>query len=236
MAVEIAQIFASARGCARSLTNGDPQMDASLTPLPRESAVNSTVSVPQWLQLARNGSHSALGQALQGSRDVLLRVAQRALDDKLRSKLGASDLVQDTFADAHKGFGQFRGNTPEEFQAWLLSILSHRLANHVRHYRMTQRRDVRREVAVERGDEALASVRDVSATPATAALAEEDQRLVHTVLEKLPESARAIIIERTWQGASFAEIGARRGISSEAARKAWARAVRKMQGFLQDLR
>lgn len=211
-------------------------MDASLPPLPDESAGNSTAAVPQWLQLARNGSHSALGRALQGSREMLLGVAQRALDDKLRSKLGASDLVQDTFADAHKGFGQFRGSTPAEFHAWLLSILSHRLANHVRRYRMTQRRNVQRELADGIGDEVLAGLRDVTATPAAAAMAEEDQRLVHAVLEKLPETARAIIIERTWQGASFAEIGARRGISSDAARKAWARAVLKMQGFLQELR
>jgi DNA-directed RNA polymerase specialized sigma24 family protein len=51
----------------------------------------------------------------------------------------------------------------------------------------------------------------------------------------MPEPMRAILIERTWHQVPFAQIGARRGITAEAARKAWARAVREMHRVLLDL-
>jgi RNA polymerase sigma-70 factor (ECF subfamily) len=162
-------------------------------------------------------------------------VANRALDDRLRAKVGASDLVQDTFADAQRGFGQFRGHTEAEFYSWLLSILTHRLANTVRHYRNTQQRDVRRELPGASVEEALSRIEDEAATPGTTCLALEEQRHVRLALERMDEPMRSILIERTWRGESFAAIGARRGTTADGARRGWIRAVRKMRTLLAEI-
>jgi RNA polymerase sigma-70 factor (ECF subfamily) len=162
----------------------------------------------------------------------LLLVAGRALDDKLNAKVGASDLVQDTFVEAQRDFDRFRGETQKDFHAWLVGILANRLANNVRRYRQTQGRDVDREIPPEAVDAALARLRDETATPGADVVLREEQYRVQTALERMPEELRSLLVERTWQGLSFAEIGQRRGVSSEAARKLWARAVREMHRTL----
>lgn len=212
-------------------------MDASLSPLPRkqEQAHSDSERVDRWLRQARDGSQSALGQALDAARTYLQLTAKRALDDKLKSKVGASDLVQDTFAEAQRDFGQFRGQTQAEFYAWLIGILSHRLANNVRHYRLTQGRSVDRELPQQAVEAALARLREETATPGAAAIVREDQKRVQLALERMPEPLRTVLVERTWQGASFAEIGASRDLSAEAARKLWARAVREMHKQLLNI-
>src|SRR5689334_22576253 len=77
---------------------------------------------------ARRGSQEALGRLLEGCRQYLLLVANEQLDAELRDKLGPSDLVQDTFADAQHDFPQFHGHTRQQLLAWLRRILLNNLA------------------------------------------------------------------------------------------------------------
>ncbi|MGD9724011.1 MAG: sigma-70 family RNA polymerase sigma factor [Pirellulales bacterium] len=210
-------------------------MDASLSPLPKDEPSGASGQMDQWLHRARGGSPSALGLALEAGRNYLLLVANRALDDKLRAKVGASDLVQDTYLEAQRDFGQFRGETEAEFYRWLLGILAHRLANSVRHYRYTKRRDIGRELPAASVDEALSRIEDAAATPGAAFFKLEEQRHVRLALARMDERMRDVLIERTWHGDSFAEIAARRGCTAEAARKMWTRAVRQMRKLLSEI-
>jgi RNA polymerase sigma-70 factor, ECF subfamily len=209
-------------------------MDAAPAPLSNDNPSGASGQVGQWLYHARGGSQSALGLALEAGRKYLLLLANRTLDDKLRSKVGASDLVQDTYLEAQRDFGQFRGATEAEFYRWLSGILAHRLANTVRHYRYTQGRDIDRELpaAVEA---ALNRIEDEAATPCTALLASDEQQQVRMALERMDESLRSILIERTWRGDSFVDIAARRNCSADAVRKLWIRAVRQMRVLFDDI-
>jgi DNA-directed RNA polymerase specialized sigma24 family protein len=69
--------------------------------------------------------------------------------------VGASDLVQDTFLEAHQDFSHFHGTGERELLAWLTKILTNRLCNNVRHYRGTLKRDIEREESLEMGGEGL---------------------------------------------------------------------------------
>ena len=84
--------------------------------------------------------------ALEACRDYLLLVAEKRLGTDVRAKAGASDLVQDTFLEAQRDFGQFRGNSRREFRHWLRRILVHNLGSFTTQYRDTGKRDVHREV------------------------------------------------------------------------------------------
>src|SRR5262245_12037270 len=103
------------------------------------------------LAAARSGSREAVGEALEACRAYLLAVAQRELDDDLKAKGGASDLVQDTFLEAHRKFDHFHGDVEVELRAWLRRLLLNNLADFRRFYREAEKRDTGREVPLGPG-------------------------------------------------------------------------------------
>src|ERR1700681_3528978 len=94
----------------------------------------------QLLRLAQSGDQQALGQLLELYRNYLAILARLQIGRRLQGKADAADLVQETFLDAHRNFGRFRGTTEGEFAAWLRQILAGRLAMLVRRYLGNQRR------------------------------------------------------------------------------------------------
>ena len=196
---------------------------------------NSEVRDPIGLLIyeARAGSAAALGQLFEGCRRYLLLLANGELDSQLRPKAGASDLVQETFCEAQHAFKDFRGSTPSEFFAWLKGILDNRLSNHIRHY-ATRMRDVRREVPLDvDSDPELMEVYDPDVTPAALEAMRDEEARLHKAIARLGESQRRVIVRHTWERASFAEIGAEMNITAEAARKHWARGLRRLQEELE---
>ena len=81
------------------------------------------------------------------------------LDDRLRARVSSSDVVQETFYEAHRDFPAFRGATPEEFLGWLRRILLNNLLRAVEQHVTAAKRDVRREVSIARaiGDQSAAA-------------------------------------------------------------------------------
>jgi RNA polymerase sigma-70 factor (ECF subfamily) len=188
-----------------------------------------------WLWLARQGSRAALGRAFVAERPRLVRAARRSLDARLKAKLSAEDLVQDTFVDAQRNFDQFRGRGEREFCAWLLGILRHRLANNVRHFRLTQQRTVDRELPPQVVEPTLSALHDAADGPDAALLAREEQRLVRAGLARMREPLRSVLIERACQGATFAQIAALHGWTPKMARTKWGRAARQLRRLLTEV-
>jgi RNA polymerase sigma-70 factor (ECF subfamily) len=190
----------------------------------------------QYLPAARAGSREALGQALEICRGYLLRVANQGLDQDLRAKGGASDLVQETFLEAQRDFGQFQGSSEQELLAWLRLLLVHNVANFTRRYRGTDKRRVDREVGLD-GTESAAGRRARLATdtpsPSGHAMAHEQAEKVRQALERLPEDYRRVIVLRNQERRSFEEIGPLMERSAEAARRLWSRAVERLQRELE---
>src|SRR5262245_41299502 len=171
----------------------------------------------QTLAQARDGSSSALGRLLMTNRDFLLLLAERKLDEGLRCKVSASDLVQETFLEAQRDLSHFEGGGPE-MRAWLCRILLNNLANVSRAFYGTEKRDVGREVG-------LPDQLPAPDGPSARAIADEDLEALEAALARLPDRYREVIRLRYREQRSFAEIGAALGCSAEAARKVWARAV-----------
>ena len=189
----------------------------------------------QLIEQARGGSELALGQLLERCRRYLLLVANDSLDSDLRPKVGASDLVQDTFLEAHQDFSHFHGTGERELLAWLTKILTNRLCNNVRHYRGTLKRDIEREESLEMGVEV--EQRNLSAqvaAPVQALIAVDDSQRLREALQRLPKPMRDVLILRTWERQTFVEIAAQLEATPDAVRKMWGRAVRRLQAELQD--
>jgi RNA polymerase sigma-70 factor, ECF subfamily len=186
------------------------------------------------IEQARGGSALALGQLMERCRRYLLLVANDSLDSDLRPKVGASDLVQDTFLEAHQDFSHFQGTTERELLAWLTKILTNRLCNNTRHYRGTLKRDIDREESLEAGDEARRSLPVQAAAPVQALIAVDDSQRLREALQRLPKPMRDVLILRTWERQTFVEIAAQLEATPDAVRKMWGRAVRRLQAELRE--
>jgi RNA polymerase sigma-70 factor (ECF subfamily) len=188
-----------------------------------------------WLSQARAGSLDALGQALENCRDYLLLVANRELAPDLRAKGGASDLVQETFLEAQRDFSHFQGASADELRAWLRRLLLNNVANFVRHYRGTAKRQLGREQSLTPDDSSRqpgAALPGDTPTPSQQVMAHEQAEALRQATLRLPEDYRQVLALRHQEQLSFEEIGERMGRTTNAARLLWLRAVERLQ---QDL-
>jgi RNA polymerase sigma-70 factor (ECF subfamily) len=193
----------------------------------------------QLLQRARDGSSAALGRLLQLYESYLALLARLQIGKRLQGKLDPSDLVQETFLEAHRDFAQFRGHTEAEFVSWLRQILATNLANLVRHYYGTKRRDVRleRELAVDLDRSSQVLDRGLVAaqsTPSQQAARREQAVLLADALGRLPPDYREVIILRHLEGLPFAEVARRLGRTLDSVEKLWARALARLRRSLGD--
>lgn len=202
---------------------------------PAPGDVDLPAQLAQWIAAAQQGSQEALGQALEACRQYLLLIANRHLDPELRAKVGPSDVVQETFLKAQREFVRFHGSTEQELLAWLKAILLNNLANVVRDYRATDKRQLAREVPLAEvpDEELLSSALAQTETPSGQMTAREQADEVDRALAQLPEPYRQVIALRNEERLSFEEIGQRLGRSAEAARKLWARAIEALQQLLE---
>lgn len=164
---------------------------------------------------------------LEAARRFLLAHANADLPSALRAKGGASDLVQETLAAAHRGRAQFRGQTVGELRTWLRAILSNELKAFRRAYEGTAARDVGREVPL--ADPPCGRAED----PVLAELVVREERDgLATAVARLDAGPRAAVTLRLGEGLTFAQIGARLGCSEEAARKSFTRALSQLRGLV----
>ncbi|MBC8871847.1 MAG: sigma-70 family RNA polymerase sigma factor [Planctomycetes bacterium] len=182
---------------------------------------------------ARTGNGEELGDLLEATRDYLRIVARRLIDDDVRAKLSASDLVQETFCEAHRDFGGFQGQTHRELVAWLHRILVNNLLNHYRSYRRTQKRKVSREMRWHSGvaeTQGMANPGDL--TPSGILMKREASELLEQALSRLSVDHREVIRLRHHEALPFAQIGRRMNRSADAARMLWARAFERLSLLL----
>jgi RNA polymerase sigma-70 factor, ECF subfamily len=158
----------------------------------------------------------------------LLSVANRHLPRDLRSKVDASDLVQETFLKAHRGLPDFPGRTDTDLKLWLRRILLNHLSNVTRHYRGTAKRNLAREVSIAAGGEQVAGCDE----PPALLITQEMHEALWQAVDRLPEQHRQVVRWHNVDHLPFPEIGRRLGNSADAARKVWERALEKLARML----
>ncbi len=109
------------------------------------------------LERAREGDEEALGRLLESFRAYFRIHARRKLGSRLQARVEASDIVQQTYLEAHRDLAKFSGQQPGEFVTWLHTILDHNILEafraHIRAAKRSVDQEVRRE-AVDRSEEA----------------------------------------------------------------------------------
>lgn len=128
----------------------------------------------------------------------------------------AEDLTQQVFADAVVGLGE--SSSPP--LAWLYTVAQRRFADEARRDTVARRlsalRPVERETAESRdyGTDLAASLR--------------------SALDRLAAGQRDVVVLKLLRGATFAEIGEQLGISTEAAKMRFVRALEALRAELEE--
>jgi RNA polymerase sigma-70 factor (ECF subfamily) len=206
--------------------------------LPAQGSMSTQLTISsQLLAAAQAGDMEALGRLLQVYRGYLKLLAEPQLRGRLQSRFSASDVVQDVFLSAHRGFRAFRGGTEPAFRAWLRTILVHHLGRLVEQHVVAGKRNVRQEISVREIGAALgrSSMRLESVlagcgdSPSDEASRHERAILLANQMEKLPSDYREVLVLRHLEGLPFAEVARQMGRSSGAVRMLWLRALESLR-------
>ena len=198
-------------------------------------------TVPEVIPVAADGvgDHRAgePGGELEAFRNYLTLMARRELAPDLAAKVGASDLVQDTFLAARRDMAQFEGSSPAELRSWLKGILQHLLANLRRRYRGTRKRRIDLEVRLGHSvdgasEDRVAALSASATTPSALAMRQEREDALHEALADLPDHYRHVIRWHHQDRQPFEVVAKRLGVSPDAARKLWARALLRLRKAL----
>jgi RNA polymerase sigma-70 factor, ECF subfamily len=173
------------------------------------------------------------GRLLEGCQQYLLMIANDVIGPELQAKLGASDLVQDTFLEAQRHMAAFRGRTKAELRVWLRTILERRLANIRRSYLTTEKRDATREMRLDPfpdgSDGKLQAPASRSLSPSSHAVRNEWAQALGDALVRMPEHYRQVVAWRHHDQLPWDEIGRRMSCTADAARKVWSRAIQQLR-------
>jgi RNA polymerase sigma-70 factor (ECF subfamily) len=189
------------------------------------------------LFLARCGDVAALGRLLERYRGYLSLLARLQIGRRLQGKVDVDDLVQETYLKASRDFAAFRGQDEEALAGWLREILACRLANLVRHYLGTRRRDQRleRELAdeLDRSSRALdGGLLARGSSPSRQAARREQAVLLADALDQLPDDYREVLILRHLEELSFPDVARRMDRSLDSVKNLWTRALARLRRAL----
>jgi RNA polymerase sigma-70 factor (ECF subfamily) len=188
-------------------------------------------SIEQTILAARAGCTDALGSIMDSCRQYLELVAAQELPRLLQPKVGASDLVQETFLDAHRDFPQFTGRTGAELLAWLRQILLHNIFDTSRKFQRVKKRQATRELPwpVGGGESAVMVHYRPPPTASWVACRGEQDEALHDALARLSPDHRQVLVLRNVELRSFATIASIMNRSPDAVRKLWLRALDALQ-------
>jgi RNA polymerase sigma-70 factor (ECF subfamily) len=200
------------------------------------SMSQSSNSTRRLLEQARAGSSESLGQLLRSYFRYLNSLSRGHIDDRIKMRVSASDVVQETLLEAHRDFAQFVGTSLEEFTGWLRKILFNNLSSAIEAHVLAAKRDVRKQRSLDEKNDASQSFGQLERTlaadvssPSSPARRGESLAQLSQAIKELPEAYRQVIELRHFEGLSFSEIALRLGRNPGATRMLWVRAVEKLR-------
>jgi RNA polymerase sigma-70 factor (ECF subfamily) len=187
-------------------------------------------NVADLLLLAKKGERQAVGQLLEHFRSYLKLIASHEIGSKLGAKLDASDVVQDTFLDAHRYFENFQGESVTQFTAWLRAVMAGVMANTMRRYLGTKARDIRLEKQLAADlDNSAAMLSELLvasiSSPSQNIMRDEQTLQLAQALSNLSFDYQSVLTLRHIEGLTFPQIATRLNRSVDSVEKLWLRAI-----------
>jgi RNA polymerase sigma-70 factor (ECF subfamily) len=188
------------------------------------------------LREAAAGDRRAFDQLLARHRKSLCKFVELRMDPKMRTRVDASDVVQETQLEAFRRLPDFLKRQPMPFHVWLRKTAYERLLMARRQHVGADQRSVGREVPLPDRSSLLLAARLVpkGSTPSQRLGRRELALRVHQILQRLAASDREILLMRNIEERSYQEIACILDLDLTAARKRYGRALFRLHELLVD--
>jgi len=198
-----------------------------------------TEKTEELLAGARDGDGDAINRLLERHRDALQRMVQMRLDQKIRRRIGVSDVVQEVLVQANRRLHDYLAQPTMPFHLWLRHIAKDRIIDAHRRHRGSAKRSVDRErplVVAATDDRSTiqlaAQLCNDELTPSAAAAQQEIVRRVEQAISELADQDAEIMIMRHYEQLSNQEVAQSLNLSEPAASMRYLRAVRRLRAML----
>lgn len=187
------------------------------------------------------GDPHALGTLLEESKERLLKIVSFRMDQRVRSRIDPSDVVQDAFMEATKRIGKGTRDDRIPFFVWLRLLTLQRLIELHRKYLGVQARDMGREISIHSGHLPEAQSAVIAAqllggltSPSQAAIRMETRIRVEDKLNSLDEIDREVLVLRHFEKLTNQETAKVLDIKESAASNRFIRALKKLKSELDE--
>ena len=189
-----------------------------------------------------------LAAAFAENRQRLFALAEKRLNPILLKRMSAEDVLSETYVHAAKRLDYFSAHDDVPIYYKLRTILIQTIADIERHHLKAQGRDAYKELRVESGGlsgegeeaqpEGGVCVGELPAditSPVSRVDRDERHAILRRALAAMPESDRAILVLRHFDGMGNAECAAALGIAEKAASIRYVRALERLQKKLVEV-
>ena len=189
----------------------------------------------QLLAGARAGDETAVNRLLDQHRESVRRLIDLRMDQRIKRRVDASDLVQEVMIEASRRLRDYLQNPVIPFHLWLRQMAKDRLIDAHRRHRGAARRSMDREqplVAAASGEtsvDLLAQLSDNEYTPATAATWRELERRFRHACQQLEDQDQEIVLMRHFEHLTNSEAAEALQLSPQATSMRYLRAMRRLR-------
>jgi RNA polymerase sigma-70 factor, ECF subfamily len=178
--------------------------------------------------------------SLELYREYLTFLARLHLHPRLQTKMGASDIVQQTILKAARNLTQYRGRSEAELAGWLRRILAHTLVDGVREFGVAKR-DVALEHSLEtsfaESSARLEALLQASPTSPSDQMVRHEQLMqLSAALAQLPNEQRLALEMHYLQGCTIVEVAAQMARTERSVAGLVRRGLQKLRELLIDER
>ncbi len=194
----------------------------------------------QLLANAREGDGNAVNQLLERHRNAVRRMIDLRMDQVLKRRVDASDIVQEVMIEANRRLNDYLANPVMPFHLWLRQMAKDRLIDAHRRHRGAARRSMDREqpLATAASNESsldlVAQLRDDQLTPAAAATWNELERRFQAACDQLYTQDHEVVLMRHSEHLSTGEAAAALDLTPQAASMRYLRAMRRLRELMMD--
>jgi RNA polymerase sigma-70 factor (ECF subfamily) len=203
---------------------------------------NNSDSSLHLIERARAGDRDALNEIFTRHRQRLRRMVEMRLDQRLRARIDASDVIQDAYLEAAARLEEYLRDPKLPLFLWLRLVVGERLLKLHRHHLGTHMRDAGLEVSLYRGALPAASSAALAAqllgqhtSPTQAAVRAERLLRLQEALNSLDSMDREVLSLRHFEELSRAETAQVLGIAESAAAKRYLRALKRLKDTLANM-
>ncbi len=193
-------------------------------------------------QSLRHGEVTQFSDAFALHRERLWQIIHFRLNDQVRARVDADDVVQEVYLDAEKRLSHFLSGDFPSFFLWLRLVAQQTLSRVHRRHLATESRSTLRESEASFGSDwgktsACLSQRFVAhmTSPSQAAVKKELIAEVRNSLETMNEIDREVVALRHFEELTNQEVAIELGISPKAASIRYVRALERLRNVLERM-